>query len=72
MIPPSLAGMLHGSKPCQYGVRSVVCGAPATTKRTRLNGNTWNVCERHAAVIDRVTQRVKSDRAVLDRLKEAR
>lgn len=63
-------------KTCQYGVLNVTCGAPADTVRQRPGGGpawaaggpTWDVCERHATILDRVRASVRANRPLLDRL----
>lgn len=43
---------------CQYGVSPVFCGRWATTKRQRPNGGEmWDVCDQHAAFLDRLRAR---------------
>jgi hypothetical protein len=56
-------------KRCQYGVLTVTCGAPATTKRKRPAGTaTWDVCQRHADFLDRLRKNVTEHKSLLDRL----
>lgn len=59
-------------KHCQYGVTGIaVCGARSTTKRQRPAGaGTWDVCERHAATLDRLRASVEQHRPLLDRLRD--
>lgn len=57
-------------KPCQYGHPVTTCGAPAPTKRLRPSATAlWDVCERHADVLDRLGNHIEENRPVLDRLR---
>jgi hypothetical protein len=63
---------LRRAKKCQYGVMSIVCGRDAVTKRRSAGGNkTWDVCQFHADVLDRVRERILADEKLLRRLEEA-
>lgn len=54
---------------CQYGVLTVLCGARATTKRQRpAGGETWDVCDHHAEILDRIRANVREHKSLLDRL----
>lgn len=54
---------------CAYGVKPALCGAPATTKRQRPNGGElWDVCERHAAFLDRLRANIVEHSVLLARL----
>lgn len=66
-----IAEPLRPRPPCQYGVFSVRCGEAATTKRQRSAGReTWDVCDKHAAFLDRLRVNVTKHKPLLDRLKE--
>lgn len=61
------------AKDCQWGLLHTVCGNPAVTKRQRLasrlaSGATWDLCQPHADSLDRLRERVRKDRPLLDRL----
>lgn len=57
------------AKRCQYGVASERCGVWASTKRPRPSGGeTWDVCSRHAEVLDRLRENVRRHRSLLGRL----
>lgn len=70
MDPPLM--FAQSGKYCEYGVAGVsVCGARSTTKRQRPSGTgTWDVCERHAATLDRVRESVRRHRPLLERLRD--
>jgi hypothetical protein len=61
-------------KRCEYGVMFVTCGAPAITVRQRPGRQrpegeqTWNVCEHHAVILDRLRKNITEHRPLLDRL----
>lgn len=56
---------------CQYGVLPITCGQPAPTKRQRPSGGgTWDVCDYHAAILDRIRQSVQEHSALLARLRD--
>jgi hypothetical protein len=56
---------------CDYGVLSAVCGVVATTRRQRPDGGaTWDVCARHAAVLDRLRANLIEHADLLHRLAE--
>lgn len=56
------------SKPCQYGTLSK-CGHPSTTERLKPNGDgTWDVCERHAAFLDRLRANIIEHAEMLRKL----
>lgn len=64
--------MAESMKRCDYGV-TVPCGARAVTTRQRPSvrpdqDRWWDVCQRHADVLDRLTARIKQDKPILDRL----
>ena len=56
-------------KDCQYGVLGFVCGRSATTKRQRPAGGTWEVCEAHAAFLDRLRENITKHAPLLERLR---
>ena len=56
-------------KDCQYGVLGIVCGRLATTKRQRPAGGTWEVCDAHAAFLDRLRKNIKDHAPLLERLR---
>ena len=61
---------LSGNR-CQYGVLGINCNAPAPTKRQRPSGRgTWDVCDWHAAILDRIRQSITENRPLLDKLAE--
>lgn len=55
-------------RPCRYGIGSIICGMPSSTKRRRPTGELWDVCDGHAATLDRVTARVAEDADLLRRI----
>lgn len=56
------------AKDCQWSVVHV-CGNPAVTKRPRpAGGATWDLCQHHADFLDRLRERMRKDRPLLDRL----
>lgn len=57
---------------CQYGVLGVLtCHAVARTKRPQPGGgDSWDVCEYHAAFLDRLRRNIEEHRPLLDRLAE--
>lgn len=59
------------SKRCEYGVVGVLCSALATTKRQRpAGGKTWEVCGRHAVILDRLRTNIAKHRTLLARLEK--
>lgn len=62
---------LRRNKRCQYGVLTITCGKAAVTKRRRPDGTrTWDVCGFHAAMLDRVRDRILRDEKILQKLEE--
>ena len=58
-------------KTCQFGVYGA-CGDSATTKRQRPSGEElWDVCDRHAAFLDRLRSNVKKHAELLAKLRDA-
>jgi hypothetical protein len=48
---------------------AIVCGQPSTTKRPRpAGGETWDLCDEHAAMLDRLRENVRKHKPLLDRL----
>lgn len=63
----------HGGivKTCQFGAYGA-CDVEATTKRQRPSGESlWDVCERHAAFLDRLRANVKKHAELLAKLRDA-
>lgn len=56
---------------CQFGAYGA-CDAEATTKRQRPNGEgLWDVCDRHAAFLDRLRANVEKHATLLAKLRMA-
>lgn len=58
------------ARTCRYGVFDHRCGAPATTERDRPTGETWDVCDFHALVLDRLRANVKLHARVLKAMED--
>lgn len=58
-------------KTCQFGAYGA-CEAEATTKRHRPADETlWDVCDRHAAFLDRLRANVKKHAELLAKMRDA-
>lgn len=55
-------------RPCEYGVLSITCGSASAVRRRRRFGGMWDLCEKHAAFLDRLDGNIRKHKPLLDRL----